>query len=210
MDCKKALKTRHFLCKAVGLFVVLAIAATLPPEAASESLTLTTYYPAPYGVYQEFRATRATYLGYNGADGGKGPLDASGNDARVGIGTTSPIMDGTEKDERVYKFIVSGKSNFRNYVHFAETDVGRCTDGPKTKARISWMKFDGTNIHGDQYVDFSQCPSGKYATWFPGVYQEGISRVGFPTPLTVTEDFSRTVIWGFDNDNLYYYCCDKN
>ena len=46
------------------------------PEVASESVTLTTYYPAPSGVYTKMITTGDTYLA---RDGG-----------RVGIGTTGP------------------------------------------------------------------------------------------------------------------------
>ena len=49
-----------------------------PVQAADESLTLETYYPAPYGAYAELTTTSNTSLA----------IDA---DKRVGIGTTNPI-----------------------------------------------------------------------------------------------------------------------
>ena len=47
-----------------------------PVGAADESLTLETYYPAPYGIYSELTTTNSTYLATEGGN--------------VGIGTTDP------------------------------------------------------------------------------------------------------------------------
>ncbi|MDD2679680.1 MAG: hypothetical protein PHO03_02610 [Candidatus Omnitrophica bacterium] len=69
---------------------------------AEESITISTYYPSPYGVYNEMRAKRiaigATY--YDGAevpweakDGDGGAIDVNADlavEGNVGIGTTSP------------------------------------------------------------------------------------------------------------------------
>jgi len=54
------------------LLAILGIGATL----MAEDITLTTYYPAPYGAYDELTTTGNTYL-----------ATTSGN---VGIGTTDP------------------------------------------------------------------------------------------------------------------------
>ncbi|MFA5388703.1 MAG: hypothetical protein WC312_02985 [Candidatus Omnitrophota bacterium] len=54
------------------LLAVLALGATL----MAEEITLTTYYPAPYGAYDELTTTGNTYL-----------ATTSGN--AVGIGTTT-------------------------------------------------------------------------------------------------------------------------
>lgn len=56
-----------------GLFV---LAAVIIGFAWAEQITLTTYYPAPYGVYREFTTTGNTYLATD-----------SGN---VGIGMVNP------------------------------------------------------------------------------------------------------------------------
>lgn len=53
----------------------LALVAFHPGELSTEQLTLNTYYPSPYGVYEEMRSRNNTYLAY-----------AAGN---VGIGKTS-------------------------------------------------------------------------------------------------------------------------
>lgn len=66
-------------------FITVAAAAAMMlcavPELDSESVTLSTYYPAPSGVYTNMITTGNTYLA---RDGGTG--------TRVGIGTTAPVQ----------------------------------------------------------------------------------------------------------------------
>ena len=54
------------------------------PELASESVTLTTYYPAPSGVYTQMITTGNTFLSRDGA------CVAGNLNSCVGIGTTNP------------------------------------------------------------------------------------------------------------------------
>ena len=58
--------------------------------AGAEQVTITTYYPAPYGVYKELRtdqmAVGSTYRNVNPLSDGN--LIVSGN---VGVGTNSPV-----------------------------------------------------------------------------------------------------------------------
>ena len=52
------------------VFVMWEIAGAFTQEQRSETITLTTYYPSPYGVYKEIRSIRMA-IGdtfYNGAD----------------------------------------------------------------------------------------------------------------------------------------------
>lgn len=67
--------SRRFLSTAAAAIIVLCAV----PELDSESVTLSTYYPAPSGVYTNMITTGATFLA---RDGGAG--------TRVGIGTTAP------------------------------------------------------------------------------------------------------------------------
>ena len=64
-----------------GLGVLISCTVSLifsrPAQAGNETLTLETYYPAPYGIYNEFTTTGQTLLA---TEGGK-----------VGIGTTTPV-----------------------------------------------------------------------------------------------------------------------
>lgn len=70
-----------------------------PTGLSTEQLTLTTYYPSPYGVYQQLRSTQDSYLAY-----------ASGN---VGIGTAAPgaKLDVTAPGGTATAFSVSGAGN---------------------------------------------------------------------------------------------------
>lgn len=62
----------------VSTFTAAAMMLCAVPELNSESVTLSTYYPAPSGVYTNMITTGNTYLARDGAG------------TRVGIGTISP------------------------------------------------------------------------------------------------------------------------
>ncbi|MFC1521345.1 hypothetical protein ACFL6Y_02940 [Elusimicrobiota bacterium] len=69
-DFNKPLRQKDFIaliCLGILVYGIIAVA---------ERLTITSYYPSPYGVYKELRSTQSSYLAAN-----------SGN---VGIGTTNP------------------------------------------------------------------------------------------------------------------------
>lgn len=63
----------------VGL-AALALVAFHPAELSTEQLTMTTYYPSPYGVYDQMRSQNDTFLAYAGG--------------RVGVGTLTPSANG--------------------------------------------------------------------------------------------------------------------
>src|SRR5580700_334620 len=60
--------------------LAIMLLSGLAQELASESVTLTTYYPAPSGVYTQMITTNNTYLA----------RDYAINGGKVGIGTTAP------------------------------------------------------------------------------------------------------------------------
>lgn len=61
--------------------LVAALVLVNPGGLATEQLTMTTYYPSPYGVYQRLRSTQDAYLA----------TDTSASpQRRVGIGTAAP------------------------------------------------------------------------------------------------------------------------
>ena len=71
-------KTKHpVLGIGVLIFCLAVLIFSRPAQAGNETLTLETYYPAPYGIYNEFTTTGQTLL-----------ATESGN---VGIGTTGPL-----------------------------------------------------------------------------------------------------------------------
>lgn len=54
---------------ALALLVAFCLAYR-PAEINTESLTMSTYYPAPFGVYQEMRVTQDTFMAYQGGNVG--------------------------------------------------------------------------------------------------------------------------------------------
>ena len=74
-----------------GAIVVMIFSFSISIFASEEKLTLTTYYPSPYGDYKELKAYRmkigATYTSAAMTDSDNGELWVEGP---VGIGTTSP------------------------------------------------------------------------------------------------------------------------
>lgn len=60
---------------------VLAIVGAAPGVLSTEQLTLTTYYPSPYGVYTQLRSRNDAYL-------------ATAAGGRVGVGTNAPGANG--------------------------------------------------------------------------------------------------------------------
>src|SRR3989338_9028680 len=86
----------------ISLFINLIFPLSSFAQTEEETLTITTYYPAPYGVYNEMRAKRMA-VGTNYYNGSAYPWDTGGGCAgneicnadlvvqgNVGIGTTAP------------------------------------------------------------------------------------------------------------------------
>lgn len=129
--------TRGALQGALVAAMMLASAADL----SSEKITLSTYYPAPSGVYTQMITTGNTFLS---RDGG-----------RVGIGTSTPssklhvqgsvrIVDGSQGSGKILTSDLSGNARWQPLPSVTLRQVG-----------CSWTPF-GTNTGG--YI----CPVGKY------------------------------------------------
>src|SRR3989338_5905340 len=86
----------------ISLFINLIFPLSSFSQTDEETLNITTYYPAPYGVYNEMRAKRMA-VGTNYYNGSAYPWDTGGGCAgneicnadlvvqgNVGIGTTAP------------------------------------------------------------------------------------------------------------------------
>ena len=75
--------------------LILLLSAFTHPALAEESITITTYYPSPYGVYNALQTDKLG-VGDNNSDGSLTSLDVPTNPGEVwikgnvGIGTTSP------------------------------------------------------------------------------------------------------------------------
>ncbi len=135
---------------------------------AEESITITTYYPSPYGSYNELRTYSNTYL-----------ATAGGN---VGIGTTSPnstkgsgyldVKDVYLRD--VSKWASAGSVSYTYYC-FSDSSWGTpvCTDAGGTQgfcpsgytqklALGSWGRC--YNSQSDYHSDYFLPPGGVCGT----------------------------------------------
>lgn len=76
-------------CPIIILYLLLLTSLCL---AAEESITITTYYPSPYGVYNEMRAKKMG-IGDNYYNSSSYPITGNTDlivEGNVGIGTESP------------------------------------------------------------------------------------------------------------------------
>ena len=71
--------SRRFMTSAAAVAIMLCAV----PELDSESVTLSTYYPAPSGVYTNMITTGNTFLARDGGN--------------VGVGTTAPQREGPHR-----------------------------------------------------------------------------------------------------------------
>lgn len=217
-----SLTRRGVAALSVGLLVGL-----LPARLASEALTLTAYYPSPYGVYQRLRSTQDAYLAYQSGRVGVGltnpgsKLGVAGGVAvgsgyanrtaptngmivqgNVGIGLSNPnsnyrlVVTGRvgvattgggawSSADAPYTFIVNGKSRFRDYIRVPSNG---CT----------YTSFSSNGWHN--------CGGSRYATWLPGVYQNG--RMYMPIPNVMFKGPGGPFV-GDMGSSGGFYCCNK-
>lgn len=126
-------KVKLFLMKTHSLFIVIALllwAFLAAPAAcfAQEQITITTYYPAPYGIYREIRTDQlAIGTAYRTSALADGSLIVSGN---TGLGTPTPSQ----------RLDVNGAIRWGTSRGLLTTDQG------------SSMEIGGS---GTPYIDFS-------------------------------------------------------
>jgi|GEM_PF-2524119 len=90
----------RFSARTLRLAMIGAMVLAAAPELASESVSLTTYYPAPSGVYAQLISTNNTWLARDGGylDVGTSVVPGAGTEmavmgGRVGIGLTAPANE---------------------------------------------------------------------------------------------------------------------
>lgn len=151
------IKSKKFIVFAFLVFILPAVAFCV----FAENITLTTYYPSPYGIYHELRVKR-TAIGdnyYNSSlycwPGGpcaypniaaNADLVVEGN---VGIGTITPQYN---QDGRTIQFDVAE--------NIITKDV--YLDNPKTGSP-TWV----SDVLGTVSIDVYRCPQGT-GGWNPG------------------------------------------
>jgi hypothetical protein len=155
---------------AAGAAVLLALAQ--PRLSVPETLSLTTYYPAPYGVYQELRASRNTYLAY------QTPL-ADGQPYKVGVGTTQPGSKLSVKGG------ISVGSGYEAYRQGADT-AGNPAEPPDTALWSANPNPDGLIVAGNVGIGISN-PQYKLEVEGQGRFQESVNYEP-DTPPMGTED----------------------
>lgn len=125
------------------LVAVMLLAAV--GDLNSESVTLSTYYPAPSGVYTQMITTGNTWLA---RDGGAG--------TRVGIGTMAPSQ----------KLTVGGNANVTGFFGAMQPNPTQAVDVVGSLRVTRGGCTSGSSNNGS-------CGGGTYITWAPGVYVEG-------------------------------------
>lgn len=100
-------------CFMVILFGVLCMGV----YSIAEEITLTTYYPAPYGAYVDLTATNSLVIGSNYAGTETAPTSGMLVEGNVGIGTTSAAT----------KLDVNGTVKATGYATGTETGVATGT-----------------------------------------------------------------------------------
>jgi hypothetical protein len=177
----------------------------------SESVTLSTYYPAPSGVYTNMITTGNTVLARDG-----------GAATKVGIGTTNPggklAVSGSMSVGAAYAaiappadgMIVSGRLGIGNAAPSEALDVagnvsvaggvgvvGNVTVTAGGGAR-GYVKIDASGCSiSNAVANGAICAAGYYATFQPGVYTEGTSYMNLPAPFLIGPPPTYTRLYKF-------------
>lgn len=193
-----------------GLFLVAG-----PLELGSETVTLQTYYPAPYGIYTQLRTMNLTTLAETGGSVAIGGNSAAGNLLRVVLtGGKTARFDGGDvlmTGGRLAVGTAGPDSTFDLDV------VGTGVNGGKAH----FAKYIKVGDQGCTLTDTSVTSScGGYATWVPGIYAEGQwlqRRPNYPTAAFYTsshKDDATTAAWRWweeltNREVTHFYCCTK-
>ena len=131
-----------------GVLAALLL-STLARELSSESVTLTTYYPAPSGVYTQMVTTGNTYLA---RDGGKVAIGTTAPGATLSVigpsGAAFQIADGSQGVNKVLISDANGMASWQKQFAFGGMYT---TDG-----RSGSQCYAGNALNNNH----CSCPSG--------------------------------------------------
>ncbi len=202
------------LLKSIGLISAVLIFFSTIVFAADESITITTYYPSPYGSYRELRAQRIA-IGDNYINGSlycwegicTNTIDANADlvvEGKVGIGTASP---GTSK-LKVTGTIESTSGGFK----FPDGSVQ-----DKAATSILYSKTSSTRSIGTTYQNTGSRPIIVTVQAWISTPQSDSSgyielKTGSSNPPTITEfnagagaQSGYTATWTFVVPPGYFY-----
>jgi hypothetical protein len=144
------ISSRLFQCSAVALLLFAAAG-----KLSSESVTLTTYYPAPSGVYTQMVTTGNTYLA---RDGGTVAIGTTAPGAKLSVtgpaGAAFQIEDGTQGTNKVLISDANGMASWQKQFAFG----GMYTIDSRSKSQC----YAGNALNGNQ----CSCPAGYSAHLF--------------------------------------------
>ncbi len=211
----------------VRRFLTVFFLFALAGDLSSESVTLTTYYPAPSGVYTKMITTADTYLARDGGSVGVGmttpgvaKLAVRNSGAGVGVYVGNGAPYGQAYIEQ------DGAPGTHLWLAENGTSVFNVTSGGAMSAAgaaaiggAATVGGDATvtgNIHAKHYVyidnattgcfeiniagDAVVCGSAYYATYNPGLYVEGWSYAnrGGQVLVEANAGNTSTQVWGLN------------
>jgi len=191
----------------------------LAPELATEQVTLTTYYPAPSGVYTNMITTKETYLARDGGNVGVGTINATAKLTVVPPGGSAGLAVGIVAAPDSIAQIAGGN------LHVGGNNKG----GVAVTSTRGYIYIDNAatvcgdaNVDGDQGPEAGGGPSicGGYATFTPGLYIEGWSfqnrgnnAIGYVNSGDTTQSLHAAgskAVYLNSLSQAHYYCCPKN
>jgi len=158
----------------LALVFIFSICGAACLSAAGETLTITTYYPSPYGSYKELRANQIA-IGSAYGDVTANPL-VDGNlivSGNVGIGTTNP---GAKLDVRGQIRITGGNPGNGRVLTSDDNGMGTWQGGASVRDCV-FVTCQGADVSSKCT---NTCPAGKSAV--TSIY---ISSYSYWTTLTL-------------------------
>ncbi len=183
----------------VGILILVC-----PIELGSENVTLTTYYPAPSGVYTRMITTSATFLARDGGSVGIGnaapaqKLDVTGNmrmNSNNVAGLISGVNPGNFGGKQLRLTVNDGAGGANDEIWIGPNVAGGAPQGHIQMVSNDIRMIGSTRVtgagatRGYLYIDNTNtgcsaasisgnavvCAAGQYATFTPGIYIEGTS-----------------------------------